>query len=93
MQVVQEEVIERFDHKHLNRDTEEFRNLNPTGENIVHVIWTLLKPRLDAHLVRIGLWETPKNFFEYQERTRKESSMSSPSFTDRLPLLPARVPA
>ena len=31
MQVVQEEVIERFDHKHLNRDTEEFRNLNPTG--------------------------------------------------------------
>lgn len=65
MQTVQEEVIERFDHKHLNRDTEEFHNLNPTGENIVHVIWNLLKPRLAAHLSRVGLWETPKNFFEY----------------------------
>ncbi len=66
MQVVQEEVIERFDHKHLNRETEEFHNLNPTGENIVHVIWNLLKPRLGTHLSRVGLWETPKNFFEYQ---------------------------
>ena len=65
MQTVQEEVIERFDHKHLNRDTEEFCNLNPTGENIVHVIWDLLKPRLASHLSRVGLWETPRNFFEY----------------------------
>ena len=59
------EVIERFDHKHLNKDTLEFHSLNPTGENIVKVIWELLKPRLGNHLARIGLWETPKNFFEY----------------------------
>jgi 6-pyruvoyltetrahydropterin/6-carboxytetrahydropterin synthase len=65
MQVVQEEVIERFDHKHLNEDTREFRTLNPTGENIVKVIWDLLRPRLGHNLKRIGLWETPKNFFEY----------------------------
>jgi 6-pyruvoyltetrahydropterin/6-carboxytetrahydropterin synthase len=65
MQTVQEEVIERFDHKHLNQDTAEFRTLNPTGENIVKVIWDLLKPKLGAHLTRLGLWETPKNFFEY----------------------------
>jgi 6-pyruvoyltetrahydropterin/6-carboxytetrahydropterin synthase len=65
MQIVDEEVIDRFDHKHLNQDTGEFRSLNPTGENIVKVIWDLLKPKLGNHLTKIGLWETPKNFFEY----------------------------
>ncbi len=65
MQIVQEEVLERFDHKHLNLDTEEFRSLNPTGENIVKIIWDLLHPRLGTHLTRVGLWETRKNFFEY----------------------------
>lgn len=66
MQTVQDEVLDRFDHKHLNEDTSEFQSLNPTGENIVQVIWGLLRPRLGSHLVRIGLWETPKNCFEYQ---------------------------
>jgi 6-pyruvoyltetrahydropterin/6-carboxytetrahydropterin synthase len=66
MQIVHQEVIERFDHKHLNEDTAEFRTLNPTGENIARVIWTLLKPRLGAQLTRVGVWETPKNFFEYR---------------------------
>jgi 6-pyruvoyltetrahydropterin/6-carboxytetrahydropterin synthase len=65
LQTVQAEVLDRFDHKHLNKDTAEFRALNPTGENIVKVIWDLLKPKLGDNLTRIGLWETPKNFFEY----------------------------
>jgi 6-pyruvoyltetrahydropterin/6-carboxytetrahydropterin synthase len=65
MQIVHDEVIERFDHKHLNQDTREFQALNPTGENIVKVIWDLLKPKLGASLIRVGLWETPKNFFAY----------------------------
>jgi 6-pyruvoyltetrahydropterin/6-carboxytetrahydropterin synthase len=65
MQIVQEEIIDRFDHKHLNEDTAEFRSLNPTGENIVKVMWDLLKPKLANHLTKIGLWETPKSYFEY----------------------------
>ena len=65
MQIVDEEIMNRFDHKHLNEDTKEFRFLNPTGENIVKVIWDLLNPKLSGHLTKIGLWETPKNFFEY----------------------------
>ena len=65
MQIVQEEVINRFDHKHLNSDTVEFSTLNPTGENITKVIWDLLNPKLGKNLTKIGLWETPKNFFEY----------------------------
>jgi len=65
MQVVQEHVLDRFDHKHLNSDTAEFATMNPTGENITKVIWDLLAPKLGTQLTKIGLWETPKNFFEY----------------------------
>ncbi len=63
--VVRTVVIERFDHKHLNAETDEFRHLNPTGENIVKVIWDLLRPRLGPRLVLVGLWETPKSRFDY----------------------------
>lgn len=66
MHVVEEVVVARFDHKHLNHETEEFRRLNPTGENIVRVIWDLLGERLGGRLSRVGLWETPRNFFEYR---------------------------
>jgi 6-pyruvoyltetrahydropterin/6-carboxytetrahydropterin synthase len=66
MQIVQNEIIDRFDHKHLNQDTTEFSTLNPTGENIVKVVWDLLTPKLSGKLVKIGLWETPKTFFEYR---------------------------
>ena len=66
MQIVQQEVIDRFDHKHLNLETEEFRDLNPTGENIAQIVWNLLNPRLGGNLSAIGPWETPKNFFEYR---------------------------
>lgn len=65
MQVVQEQILDRFDHKHLNSDTVEFATVNPTGENITKVIWDLLAPQLGTQLTKIGLWETPKNFFEY----------------------------
>ena len=62
--VVDRLVIQRFDHKHLNLDTEEFRELNPTAEHIVKVIWDLLKPEIPG-LCKIGLYETEKNYFEY----------------------------
>ncbi|MEW6298923.1 MAG: 6-carboxytetrahydropterin synthase [Thermodesulfobacteriota bacterium] len=63
--IVQDEVIERFDHKHLNEEVAEFCGLNPTGENIAKVIWDLLRPRLGERLVKVGVWETPKSLFEY----------------------------
>ena len=64
--LVQEQVLEKFDHKNLNLDTEEFKNLNPTAENIVVVIYNLLRPHLDASLeLMIRLYETPRNFVEY----------------------------
>ena len=64
--LVQERIVERFDHKNLNLDTEEFKNLNPTAENIAIVIHDLLRPHLDNSLdLFIRLFETPRNFVEY----------------------------
>jgi len=64
--LVNEHVIERFDHKNLNLDTKEFRKLNPTAENIAIVIHDLLRPHIDASLdLFIRLFETPRNFVEY----------------------------
>jgi 6-pyruvoyltetrahydropterin/6-carboxytetrahydropterin synthase len=64
--LIQSVVIERFDHKNLNLDTEEFKNLNPTVEHIVVVIYNLLRPHipLDKDL-QIRVYETPRNFAEY----------------------------
>ena len=64
--IVQAQVIERFDHKNLNLDTIEFRNLNPTAENIVIVIYDLLRPHIHSdHDLQIRLFETERNFVEY----------------------------
>ena len=64
--IVQENVIERFDHKNLNEDTVEFKNLNPTAENIAIVIHTLLREKIDANFdLQIRLYETERNFVDY----------------------------
>jgi 6-pyruvoyltetrahydropterin/6-carboxytetrahydropterin synthase len=64
--LVNEKILERFDHKNLNLDTEEFKNLNPTAENIAIVIFDLLRPHLHKSLdLYIRLFETPRNFVEY----------------------------
>lgn len=63
-QIVEHEILQKFDHKHLNLDTEEFKELNPTSENVAVVIWQLLAPKLPK-LFKIGLYETEKNYFEY----------------------------
>lgn len=62
--VVEETILQKFDHKNLNLDTEEFKHLNPTSENVCVVIWDLLKAKVNQ-LYRIGLYETEKNYFEY----------------------------
>lgn len=64
--IIQEEVLNRFDHKNLNEDVTEFKQLNPTAENIAVVIYGLLRPRISKQLdLQIRLYETPRNFVEY----------------------------
>lgn len=64
--IIKAEVTERYDHRNLNLDLEEFKNLNPTAENIAVVIWNRLKSKLDARYeLSIRLYETERNFVEY----------------------------
>ena len=64
--LIRQHVISRFDHKNLNEDTEEFKELNPTAENIVVVIYNILKPLIDNNLdLKITLYETERNFAEF----------------------------
>jgi 6-pyruvoyltetrahydropterin/6-carboxytetrahydropterin synthase len=64
--LIQQEIVARFDHRNLNLDTTEFRSLNPTAENIAIVIFNLLRPHLENKLdLQIRLYETPRNFVEY----------------------------
>jgi len=64
--LIRREVVEKFDHKNLNLDTKEFKSLNPTAENIVIVIYGLLRPHIDNKFdLQVRLYETPRNFVEY----------------------------
>ena len=64
--LVQANVLERFDHKNLNLDTEEFKERNPTAENIAIVIYNLLRPHIKQDFeLFIRLYETERNFVEY----------------------------
>ncbi|MEY3845071.1 MAG: hypothetical protein RL293_1493 [Bacteroidota bacterium] len=63
---IKSEIDERFDHRNLNLDCPEFKDLNPTAENIAVVIWNLLRNKLPMHLaLTIKLWETENNCVEY----------------------------
>ena len=64
--LIDKEVLQKFDHKNLNLETIEFKNLNPTAENIVVIIYNLLRPYINSKLdLQIRLYETPRNFVEY----------------------------
>lgn len=64
--LIKSEVEEAFDHKNLNVEVEAFKNLNPTAENIVVVIYNKLKPHLKSnHKLEVTLFETPRNFVKY----------------------------
>ena len=64
--IIRDKVVNRFDHKNLNLDTEEFRNLNPTAENIAIIIHDLLRPSINESLeLKVILYETPRNYVEY----------------------------
>jgi 6-pyruvoyltetrahydropterin/6-carboxytetrahydropterin synthase len=65
-QIAEEHVVSVLDHKNLNLDVLEFAELNPTAENIVVVIWGLLEGRLPGKLVKLVLWETPRNSVVYR---------------------------
>ena len=66
--VVDREVIEALDHKHLNHDVPAFAALNPSVENIVKVIWQMLDGKLPAGVTldEVKVWETGKTVCAYR---------------------------
>ena len=64
--LIKEHVLTKFDHKNLNLDTVEFKNLNPSAENIAVVIWTILREKIDRkYELIVRLYETERNYVEY----------------------------
>lgn len=64
--IISDKILNKFDHKNLNMDVPEFKELNPTAENISVVIYNLLRSSIGEHLdLQIRLYETPRNFVEF----------------------------
>ena len=64
--IIKANVLERFDHKNLNIEVDEFKELNPTAENIAIVIWQILREKLDKKFdLKVKLYETERNFVEF----------------------------
>jgi 6-pyruvoyltetrahydropterin/6-carboxytetrahydropterin synthase len=64
--LVKKEIEDRFDHRNLNLDCPEFKNIIPTAENIAIVCYDLLRDKIDSKFkITIRLWETENNIVEY----------------------------
>jgi 6-pyruvoyltetrahydropterin/6-carboxytetrahydropterin synthase len=64
--LIKDEVEDALDHKNLNLEVPEFKELNPTAENIAVVIWNKLRPHIaKENELEVVLYETPRNFVTY----------------------------
>lgn len=64
--LIRDNVTSQLDHKNLNLDVPDFRDLNPTAENIAVVIYRRLRPKLAKDLdLRVRLYETERNYVSY----------------------------
>ena len=67
-EIIDREVIERYDHRNLNLDTQDFKTLNPTAENIAKVIYERIRLKINNEFeLKIKLYETERNIVEYPE--------------------------
>ena len=65
-EIIQHNIIEKFDHRNLNEDCAEFKSLNPTVENIAIITYNILRNKIDNQLdLQIRLYETERNFVDY----------------------------
>lgn len=64
--IIKEEVTEPLDHKNLNLDVPDFKDVVPTTENLAELIWNRLRQRIEPEFeIGIQLYETERNFVEY----------------------------
>ena len=74
--IVQENILDRFDHTHLNLDVHVFRRIVPTTENLCVEIYKLLSEELNSpdgrvRLKSVRVEETNLNYFEYEAPTEQ----------------------
>src|SRR4029453_1105500 len=68
-QVLEEEVVSRWDHRHLNEDLPEWKSVIPTSENLAVAVWERIAPRLarpNARLASVRVYESPDLYAEYR---------------------------
>ncbi len=64
--LIKENVEDKFDHRNINLEIEEFKTLNPTTENICFVIYEILRKKIDhKYELTVTLWETERNYVQY----------------------------
>ncbi|HMP29978.1 MAG TPA: 6-carboxytetrahydropterin synthase [Saprospiraceae bacterium] len=65
-QLIKTKIENKFDHKNLNIEVEEFKSLIPTAEHIVYVIYNILRTSIEPEYdIFVKLWETPRNYVAY----------------------------
>lgn len=64
--IIKEHIENKFDHKNLNLEVQDFHELNPTAEHICFVIYNILRLQIEPEYeITITLWETPRNYVQY----------------------------
>lgn len=64
--IIKEEIEDRYDHKNLNLDVDDFKEMQPSTENMAFMIHKLLRARIDdKYVIRVHLWETERNGVVY----------------------------
>lgn len=65
--IIEREVVDRVDHKHMNQDVDFMKGVIPTAENMAIAFWKILEPKIhEGKLVSIRLYESTNNFVEYK---------------------------
>ncbi len=65
--LINEEIIDKVDHKNLNVDVDFLKNVIPTAENIAIRFWNIIEPKIEnGTLHEVKLYESERNFVIYQ---------------------------
>ncbi|HYF02878.1 MAG TPA: 6-carboxytetrahydropterin synthase [Patescibacteria group bacterium] len=81
--ILNREIIDKVDHKHLNFDVEFLKGIIPTAENIAVTFWNILKDKIPAgELYSLKLFESDNNFVEYFGEPVSIPRVENPENTD-----------
>ncbi len=65
--IMDEQILTKVDHRHLNFDVDFLQGVIPTAENLARVFWDVLLPKIrSGRLSSVRVYETPNNYAEYR---------------------------